>query len=174
MAKKTYRWANGTRLAGGIVGAQTVGECLARLQHANGGKLTPEIVLNFAKRKSSPLHGYFTWDDTEAAQKCRTVEAYSILRAVVIVEKDDEDDEPRAVRAFVNDAPIGNLEKGSYRAVGSVLSSSKMRAEMLKKAMWEAECWMKRYEKLAALAGVMKVFGRALTKVRKIGEKTRA
>lgn len=43
--------------------------------------VTVEIVLNEAAKPSHPLHSYFEWDDEAAAQKYRTVQAYSLIMA---------------------------------------------------------------------------------------------
>ena len=48
------------------------------------GRLTPENVLNEAKKKDSPLNGHFTWDDTEAAARYRLIEARTLIRRVKI------------------------------------------------------------------------------------------
>lgn len=44
------------------------------------GFVTPESVVKAATPKSSPLHDYFTWDDSEAARRYRLVEAQGLIR----------------------------------------------------------------------------------------------
>ena len=48
------------------------------------GELHSLTVVNAAMDPDSSLHGYFTWDDTEAARKWRFEEARMIIRAVRI------------------------------------------------------------------------------------------
>lgn len=43
------------------------------------GVLTPEIVLNDARRKSSPLHYEFDWDDSTAAHRWRIEQARKLI-----------------------------------------------------------------------------------------------
>ena len=48
------------------------------------GELQSHTVVQAAENPDSSLHGYFTWDDTEAARKWRFEEARTIIRAVRI------------------------------------------------------------------------------------------
>ena len=60
-----------------------VQEELQRLYEANG-ELTAEGVVKEAKKKRSPLHGQFEWDDTKAGHKYRLVQARTLIRSVKI------------------------------------------------------------------------------------------
>jgi len=55
-------------------------ECLAQLQDADN--LTPASVLKEAKDPNSPLHKYFEWDNTAAAEKWRLRQAFELIAAV--------------------------------------------------------------------------------------------
>lgn len=46
------------------------------------GRLLPEDVVIAAANPASAMHDHFTWDDTEAAQKCRIAEARVLIRSV--------------------------------------------------------------------------------------------
>lgn len=46
------------------------------------GTIDPDELVAVAKDESNPLHEYFTWDDTEAAQKQRRTEACRLIRSV--------------------------------------------------------------------------------------------
>lgn len=62
--------------------------------------ITPSIVVEKASPPKSPLHGYFEWDDSAAAQAYRLWQARQLIAKVYIVPSDAPDSEP--VRAFVN------------------------------------------------------------------------
>lgn len=66
--------------------AAVVGPILEGL--AEAGKGRPQDIVDAAAPAQSPLHRYFTWDDTEAARKCRLHEARGLARSfwVEIVE----------------------------------------------------------------------------------------
>lgn len=54
---------------------------------AEDGRLTKEAVLKEAEAPESPLHRYFTWDDSEAAGKYRLSQALRlIMRYRVVIE----------------------------------------------------------------------------------------
>lgn len=51
------------------------------------GIIQPETVVDVAADPASPLHRYFTWDDTEAASQFRLVQARALVRRVSIVRR---------------------------------------------------------------------------------------
>jgi hypothetical protein len=53
---------------------------------ANGGRVTPALVLDRAADPSSTFHQHITWDDTEAARKFRLQQAGAIIRKFKIIE----------------------------------------------------------------------------------------
>lgn len=62
----------------------------ALLDIERSGELTPERVVDAAADEKNPLHGYFTWDDDEAAHQYRLWEARRLIRSVkVVVEVED-------------------------------------------------------------------------------------
>ncbi len=65
-----------------------------------GGRLTAEQVVEDARDPDSPLHGYFTWDDTEAANAHRLNEARALIRSVkvVVTYENQKVSTPRYVR----------------------------------------------------------------------------
>jgi len=52
---------------------------------SSAGKLTPEEVVNAARPDDHPLHRYFDWDDTAAAEKYRLYQARGLIRSVHII-----------------------------------------------------------------------------------------
>lgn len=60
------------------------------------GLLTAPIVVEEATDPEHPLHGRFTWDDHEAAQRWRITEAYQLLRVTFRVTMNDRHADLRA------------------------------------------------------------------------------
>lgn len=79
----------------------TASEAVKALAEKYGGTITPEIILADAKRKRSPLHGFFCWDDTAAAVEYRRIQAATLIRRIKVTIHQGEDRSVR-VRAFVN------------------------------------------------------------------------
>ena len=76
-------------------------DAVKALAEKNGGTITPEIVLEEAKRKASPLHAFFCWDNTKAANEYRKIQAAVIIRRIKVTYTPSEGISVR-VRAFVN------------------------------------------------------------------------
>ena len=92
-----YEWKKGSQIKGD---PQAVGEELDRLKDHYKGKLKPQIILAAAKRKKSPLHDCFEWDDTAAAKQYRLDQARFVLRCIVYIVAVKGNEKP--VRCFVS------------------------------------------------------------------------
>ena len=87
---------------------------LEQIAAANGGRLTPEQVVEDAKRKDSPLHAHFTWDVRKAAHAHWIDRARELIRSVRVEIRTDTT-VIQAV-AYVRDPQAGGNEQG-YVAV---------------------------------------------------------
>lgn len=101
--------------------------------YAEHGMLTPALVLSEATNPDHPLHGRFTWVDSEAAEKWRLHQASALIRSVKVVIERPTDREPIAVRAFVSESEIGRgsdeaeSDFGAYLPVETVVGSEVLR-----------------------------------------------
>jgi hypothetical protein len=134
-----------------------------RVLHQKGkGALTPEAVLSKATSAKSALHSYFTWDDTEAAQRYRLEQARGVIRSVR-VELLHVDRKPINVRAFVS-LPSDRGKGAGYQHIVSVMRQPGPRAELLAAALAELGAFRKRYADLAELAGVFEEIDKIVKK----------
>jgi len=92
-----YKWKD---KAQSPVKAQIVGTILNGLVENNDGVLLPSTIVRYAKPKKSPLHICFEWDDKKAASKYRETQASYLIRSLVLIE--DENENEVFVRAFVS------------------------------------------------------------------------
>lgn len=60
----------------------TVESRLEKLSRLNGGRLTPQAVVDDARDPASPLHERFEWDDSTAAHQYRLSQARELIRTV--------------------------------------------------------------------------------------------
>ena len=130
------------------------------------GIISPEMVVEAARSKSSPLHDHFTWDDTEAAHQFRILEAKKLLRVTVEYLPIPQSE---SVRAFVS---LGSdrLDGGGYRTSVSVFSDEQMREQLLLDAQRDMQAFIRRYKHLTELSGVIEAMSSlALRKLRKSG-----
>lgn len=136
--------------------AVTVGKQLARIEKREGA-IKPDSVVSHARPESSPLHEFFTWDDTAAAEKCRLDEASRLVRSVRIVRVDMPVDEQPIIRAFVNvrssDAEQ-RFEGSGYISFGRSQTVESYREQVLAAAKAELQGWARRYKDLKEFSAV--------------------
>lgn len=75
--------------------------------------ITPDILLETARKKTNPLHPLFDWDDSVAAEKWRTHQARKLARAIHVIPQEVERPEPR---------PIMVRTENVYRSVETVVA----------------------------------------------------
>ena len=107
-------------------------------------------VVSAARKKTSPLHDWFQWDDGEAAHQYRLIQARNLLRVYVKVE--DVENEP--VQAFVSLTTDRVKEGGGYRAMAEVMSDDALREQLLRDAFVQLGNMRKKYQHLQQLAKV--------------------
>ena len=116
--KMVYKFVEGSRLSGK---PQVVGEFLTQIKKESGS-LTPPAIVNAARPKKSPLHRYFEWDNSKAAEKWRLQQARLLVCSVVTVSVDGEETTP--VRSFVS-------LNDNYEMLDVVMSDEQMRQQAL-------------------------------------------
>lgn len=117
------------------------------------GKLTARDVLERARDPDSALHRYFEWDDSEAAEKFRLIQAHGLIKRarVTIVQASGETAKVRAFVSLASDRVTG----GGYRSTERVLASEVLTAGMLATAKLELAAFRRKYGQLTQLAGVL-------------------
>lgn len=139
-----HEWRIGARA--GVVDPEVAASVLNRLNKKHGA-VTPDAVVKEASKKSSPIHDWFEWDDTEAAKKYRLEQARELIRSVHVTIVGN--DEGHTVRAFVHmGRDVG------YEDIHTVLSVRDKREEMLARALRELEAFRRKYADLEELASV--------------------
>jgi hypothetical protein len=98
------------------------------------GKVDAQILLNEATPKSSPIHKYFEWDDTEAAHRFRLQQATSMLVAskfVVMLKERDYSVPTNVVARPVEVRQLVNVFKGE----GFVMRNRVLKEDDLREAL---------------------------------------
>ena len=136
--------------------AQKTGERIHSISEKNGGRITPDVVVKEAKKKSSPLHAGFDWDDTVAAHEFRLETARRVLRSIVVQINPDEGSKP--IKAFVH------LTEGDIRNYVSTvvaMSNEELRTQVLRNAWRELESFKQKYQEYEELAAVFAAMERS-------------
>ena len=132
-----------------------------------GTDCTADDVVAAAKGRSSPLHPYFVWDDTEAARKYRLEQARYYLRCVeIVIVREGTETQTRAwhhvsivrdskpARAYVHTLEIG--------------SDSALSEQVIANALRELRGWKARYAEYQAVFGdVFAAIDKAAGKVKR-------
>ena len=115
------------------------------------GKLTAQAVVDAAREESSPLHGYFEWDDNKAANEYRLLQARKLIR-VVVQPCEPLDNQPMHVyQSLVTDRVVPG---GGYRTTEAILSTEAWRNTLLEQAKRELIGVRNKYASLTELAKV--------------------
>lgn len=129
----------------------TAAEAIKNLASKHDGEITPEIVVEEARKKRSPLHSFFVWDDSEAAEKYRLVQAQYLIRRIKVNYEVSECKSIR-VRAYVNvrgdqpgDEPSTN---GFYVPIEKALTVESYRDQLLSQCRRDVRAFQQKYSSL--------------------------
>jgi len=134
--------------------AQQYGRRINKIAH--DGELTAEMVVDDARKPSSPLHDFFEWDDTEAAGQWRLQQARVLVASIEIVREDNPNETTRAYHFL----------KERYVASDKVFSDMEMRQQVVENALRELEGWQRRYDQYQELASLSQVITREVQEVK--------
>jgi hypothetical protein len=141
--------------------ARIIGRRLEQLHKKHQG-LSSKIVLEDARRERSPLHKYFDWDDTVAAEKWRLNQARKLVQSVrVIIESGGE--EPREMRAFVH--VTGEERRSLYLPAIEALDDADYRRQLLDLLKKELSDVRRRYGQVLDVAELFDAIDAQLRRV---------
>jgi hypothetical protein len=110
-------------------------------------------IVELAKPKRSPIHKYFEWDDTVAAQRYRIQQARKMITSLVVIV--DEQEAPAAVSVVVRD---GNKSHRTYMDTFKACEQEDLREQVLQDAIKSLQGWEWRYQTLKGLKPLKGVF----------------
>lgn len=137
---------------------ETVIAELKKIASANKGILLPETVVEEAKRKTSPLHDQFEWNNSKAGEQWRIHTARQLIN--VCVELIGPEEEQIETKVFVSLRQ--DREQGGYRMLDRVMSSKSLREYLLEDAMQELKYFREKYKTLNELAELFDAADRIL------------
>lgn len=159
-----YEFSDGARFQNGAVqNAAEVGAHLERLRIEKQGELTPTDVLEDARNNNSPLHSFFEWSDTEAAEQYRLQQARGLIRSVVAIYVDEKSPAVRT-KAYVH---INEPGAPHYREAAHAMSQKKTRDMVLQRAWRELQQWRTRYKDLKQFSELFEAMDETAAKLPK-------
>lgn len=112
------------------------------------GQFTPQQVVDAARPKNSPLHEYFEWNDSAAAELYRLNQARKIIQCLVV------DIEGEEIREFHN-VFVKEEDRRMYVRADRAMRAEPLWKQVLETALQEAVSWRKRYESLKQLQPIV-------------------
>jgi len=134
---------------------------LREIESANDGRVTNEMIVRKARPVSSALHADLTWDEHEAAHKCRLLEARLLKKEIRVVYEGEEDRGPTYY--FVSFQEIeenGQRGQGVGFSIEHACADPRLREKMLKDALAGIYEWRQRYRELNELSDIFKTIDR--------------
>ena len=123
---------------------------LERIRKSHGNILRPEDVVEAAQNELSPLHRFFTWDETKAAHEYRLWQARQLIANVTIEIRGEKTD------AYWNATVTVKKEKvQGYFSTKDVLSNEELYRQVLEEALRELRYWQKKYKQIKELKNVI-------------------
>lgn len=120
---------------------------LAELATSNGGRLTPQMVVEDAKRAASPLHDHFEWDVKKAAYAHWIEQARTLITSVRVEVKTDAT--VVTAVAYVRDPQAGGQEAG-YVAVEKLRTNRDLARDALVSEFGRVGDMLRRAREIAA------------------------
>lgn len=106
--------------------------------------VTVDIVLTEAQKPTHPLHSYFEWDDQAAAQKYRTVQAYSLIVGSKFVVQLVENGQttPRQVKGSANVRRLVSAFRGEgFKLRTDALKDAESRSAIVETKRSQLRSW---------------------------------
>lgn len=140
-------------------------ERIRALEHQ--GIITPDAVLEDARNEDSPLHKYFEWDDTVAANAYRKDQARELIRSVRLVLTENKFQISSI--AYVRN-PDAEADEQGYTSVVELRSDKEKARRALTAELQRAENALQRAYDVAGALGLAKEVNALLAQVRNVSK----
>jgi hypothetical protein len=136
------------------------------LMARHNGRISPAALLEAAKDPSSPFHDFFEWDDDEAAEQFRLVQASQIIRrwkgSLMRIDAETKTVKIETVRRVQSPASDRSRGGASYQTVEEIMADPQKREDMLQTVLRELAAYRRRYSQMMALSEVWTAIDDAL------------
>ncbi len=124
--------------------AQPAGEITSLLE--SKGMLTAKNLVDISRPEDAELHDYFEWRDDVAAEKYREEQSRYLIRAIVVIESDDDcEEESEPVKVYYN---IEEQDE-NYYSIDTIVKSEDKAEKLYQMAISDLKKFEKRYQVIA-------------------------
>lgn len=124
--------------------------------YEEAGELTPQLVVDKARPKGAPLHDRFEWNDKEAGEKYRLVQAQQLIRSVRFSFTNDTTGEKHYIRGFHSTREMGDSERDGYRPTEEIVEDELAMKMLLRQMEVDISDLKRRYGHLTQFADMMR------------------
>ena len=142
---------------------EIIAPVLEAIRTKHNGLLIADHVVDEARKKNSPLHPYFNWDDTKAAHQYRLWQARQLITVVTVKLPNAR----RLIQMYVSLRDDRKQPEGAYRGILDVLSDSDLRYQLVREALEDLKYWEQKYSQLAELGEIYQAIQNTRKKLRK-------
>lgn len=125
---------------------------LRAIESANGGRLTPEAVIEAAEAAEHPWHDRFEWDDAKAGHQHRVEQARRLIRGVRVLVRTDTTTVSTVY--YVRDPSASPSEQG-YVSLPRLRSDKELAHEAITGEFARAASALERAKSLSAALDLM-------------------
>jgi uncharacterized protein YfkK (UPF0435 family) len=119
-------------------------EELEIIRAKNGGILSPEKVVEYARDKKTALHEQFTWDDSTAGELYRIQQAAGLIRRIKVeIIANPKTKEVVRIREYVS-LPQDRKRDGGYRQIEEVYTEDDKRLQFIESVRSEFQAIRKK------------------------------
>lgn len=134
-----------------VSAAEAARKALAEIQAQDAeGLLKAEAVVDTARHPDHPLHKFFEWEDSTAAEQWRLMQARQLIRKVLVIGPNG-DDEGATIPKYVSLQKDRNKPGGGYRQTKEVINSKELMEQLEETAKKDLDAVLRRYEMLTKL-----------------------
>ena len=120
-----------------------IGKAFEDIARKHENQLRAHDVLEEARRRNSPLHRHFIWDNDKAAEAYRLDQARALIRSVKVIKGEEINQE--SARAYHSIQDNGR----SYRSHDEIQNSISLQLSLYLAALRDLKAWEKRYHSIA-------------------------
>ena len=139
--------------------AQAFGEVMEQLGKDKNGVVKPTEIVEAARAPTSPIHGFFDWDNDTAAEKYRLVQARGYVNNLEVEVKFKKGSGKQKAYFSVREGK-GKKPKKAYVTVERALTENQLRTQIIKSAMNEVLYWERKYQEYIEFADIFNAIGK--------------
>lgn len=129
-------------------------KCYQEIQDI-GEEVKPEQVLDKARDSGTELHKCFDWDDSSAAEKYRMYQARNVIRNLIVVTREIDNDEEKQPIQFRVMMKNENERGSTYKQTIKMVQDENEYQKLLEQAYQELHAFKMKYQCLTELSEII-------------------